>query len=376
MLLSFRLERRGMKRNFIIALVIFSAISVSGSAAFYSISGLSKLFAGAWMEVIIMASSLEFSKLIIASVLQNYWSSLKTWIKTYLSVALVVLILITSVGIYGFLSSAYEKTSSSEKISQTEINILVGKKERYEEENKKITSELNGLNNSILELTKSSNSTSQSQKYDKNSKQVITNISQKTNSQVLNRISSLEDRSNTLSSRVDSNLDSISKLDILIIEKESQLTQGSDLGPLKYISGITNIPMDKIVNYLILIIIFVFDPLAISLVIVANFLIMRVESQKEGLTAESTKQETVKIADTDPRELAAELEDRGEGVDMAHEAIAEPRALNEDIGNSIILENSSGGAPRDRIDEAFEKLDRMNEKPGQPEDRKKKWEGH
>ena len=89
-------------------LIALSALSVSASAAFYSVSGLSKLFAGASFEVIIMAGSLEVAKLVIASLLYQYWSTLNKYLRTYLTVAAVVLVLITSMGIYGFLSAAYQ----------------------------------------------------------------------------------------------------------------------------------------------------------------------------------------------------------------------------------------------------------------------------
>ena len=84
---------------FIIAL---SALSVSASAAFYSVTGLSKLFAGASTEVLIMAGSLEISKLVIASLLYQYWDTINKALRTYLIVACTILIFITSAGIYGF----------------------------------------------------------------------------------------------------------------------------------------------------------------------------------------------------------------------------------------------------------------------------------
>ena len=92
------------------SIIALSALSVSASAAFYSVSGLSKLFAGATMEVIIMAGSLEVAKLVIASLLYKYWDTLNKALRTYLTVATVVLVLITSMGIYGFLSAAYQDT--------------------------------------------------------------------------------------------------------------------------------------------------------------------------------------------------------------------------------------------------------------------------
>ncbi len=103
-----------MKQKIFPFLIAFSALSVSASAAFYSISGLSKLFAGASLQVIIMASSLEVAKLVIASLLYQYWNSINKALRTYLVTAAVVLVLITSMGIYGYLSNAYQSTANKE----------------------------------------------------------------------------------------------------------------------------------------------------------------------------------------------------------------------------------------------------------------------
>ena len=99
-----------LKRNLFPGLIALSALSVSASAAFYSVYGLSKLFAGASLEVIIMAGSLEFAKLVTASLLYQYWGTINKGLRAYLTVATVILVLITSMGIYGFLSAAYQDT--------------------------------------------------------------------------------------------------------------------------------------------------------------------------------------------------------------------------------------------------------------------------
>ena len=94
-----------IKRYTFPSIIALSALSVSASAAFYSVSGLSKLFAGATFEVIIMAGSLEVAKLVIASLLYQYWDTINKLLRTYLTVAAIILVLITSMGIYGFLSA-------------------------------------------------------------------------------------------------------------------------------------------------------------------------------------------------------------------------------------------------------------------------------
>ena len=93
-------------------LIALTALSVSASAAYYSVTGLSKLFAGAAFAVIIMAGSLEVAKIVIASLLHQYWKTMNKVLRTYLTLATIILIGITSAGIYGFLSSAYQETAT------------------------------------------------------------------------------------------------------------------------------------------------------------------------------------------------------------------------------------------------------------------------
>ena len=100
-----------MRERLFPLVIAFSALSVAGSAAFYSVFGLSKLFAGASTEVIIMAGSLEFAKLVSASLLYQYWDKINKVLKGYLMIAVFTLMIITSGGIYGFLSGAYQSTA-------------------------------------------------------------------------------------------------------------------------------------------------------------------------------------------------------------------------------------------------------------------------
>jgi len=113
-----------IKRNIFPFIIAFSAVSVSASAAFYSVSGLSKLFAGASFEVIVMAGSLEVAKLVIASLLYQYWNTINKLLRAYLTVAAVILVLITSMGIYGFLSAAYQETYQKLVVNENQIEFL------------------------------------------------------------------------------------------------------------------------------------------------------------------------------------------------------------------------------------------------------------
>ena len=105
-----------MKKRLFPLIIALSALSVAGSAAFYSVFGLSKLFAGAATQVIIMAGSLEFAKLVVASLLYQYWDNINKILKGYLMIAVFVLMVITSGGIYGFLSGAYQSTATQSEL--------------------------------------------------------------------------------------------------------------------------------------------------------------------------------------------------------------------------------------------------------------------
>ena len=261
------------------SLIALSALSVSASAAFYSISGLSKLFAGASLEVIIMASSLEVAKLVIASLLYQYWNDLNKTLRTYLTIATTVLILITSMGIYGFLSAAYQETANKDGVVTQQITTLETKKGLYIQTRDNLLKEKQSLNE--LRGTLSKGATTQFT--DKKGNLVVR--SNKANIKQMESTSKSDDK---LTTRLDVANDSIFALENRILEAKTGGAT-SELGPLKYLSGLTGLPMDKIINYLLLVIIFVFDPLAIALVIAANFAFTQLKPKKEDIVEEEIK---------------------------------------------------------------------------------------
>ena len=260
-------------KKFLPFLILISALSVSGSAAFYSVYGLSKLFAGAALQVIIMASSLEIAKLVIATLLHEYWTKLNTMLKIYLTIATVVLVLITSAGIYGFLSNAYQLTANQDKIVTRGIELVDTKQKVFEQSKSEYTSEKETIIKSISELRNSLANPGQVQFVDKRTGKVITSTSNDPRARKSLEIQ-LEDaikRRDELTQKIQIASDSIGKFEVEKIELENNSDAAAELGPLKYISGLTGVPMDNVVNYFLLLIIFVFDPLAIALVLAANF---------------------------------------------------------------------------------------------------------
>jgi hypothetical protein len=259
-----------MKQKVFPFLIALSALAVSGSAAFYSITGLSKLFAGASTEVIIMASSLEAAKLVMASLLYQYWDKLGKLLRTYLTIALLILIGITSAGIYGFLSGAYQDTANKASVVDKETQVYKVKKERFEQTKVDYTTEKQRLDADISQLRNALATGSTTQSVDAKTGQIVTRANNANRKTFEAQLNSAIQNKQIVDDKIVAANDSITALDMKILEIESKAELAGELGPLKYISKLTGKPMDQIINWFLLVIIFVFDPLAICLVIAAN----------------------------------------------------------------------------------------------------------
>jgi len=270
-----------IKKRIFPTVVALSALSVSVSAAFYSVSGLSKLFAGATFEVIIMASSLEISKLVIASLLYQYWGKINKLLRFYLTLATIILVLITSAGIYGFLSAAYQETATKSGIVDKRVEVLELRKNRFIDSRDYLMTEKGVLDKSISSL-RDGLSNNVIQYKDKETGQIITTTSSSTRKALQNELNSAVTQRDKISVKLETATDSINSIDIKILDTESSAEIASELGPLKYLSELTGKPMNIIINVLLLIIIFVFDPLAISLVIASNFMFNQLKRKNEN----------------------------------------------------------------------------------------------
>ena len=259
-----------IKRNIFPTIIALSALSVSASAAFYSVSGLSKLFAGATFEVIIMAGSLEVAKLVIASLLYQYWDTINKLLRGYLTIAAIILVLITSMGIYGFLSAAYQETYQKLVVNENQIEFLENKAKFYEDDVTRYDEELERISGNISTLS-NAKATSIQVRDTSAVGGLRSTVSTAELRLAQSRIRVEEENRKEVNAKRTVAADSLQtiKLDILKLQNDSDTV--GELGPLQYLSGLTDTPMDKIINILLLVIIFVFDPLAISLVIAANF---------------------------------------------------------------------------------------------------------
>ena len=259
-----------MKDKLLPYIIALAAFAVSGSAAFYSVYGLGKLFAGASTQVMIMGGSLEFAKLVIASALYQYWDNINKILRVYLLVAITILMLITSAGIYGYLSGAYQETYSKTEVTNRSLSLLESKKSAFQSQQTLIVDEKNQLTKSITDIRLAISNPGQTQYVDRNTGQVITNTNTSSRGILENQLQqALSDR-DKIDKKLSLTNDSIAKYDLKIMELKNADTGTRELGPLMYLATLTGQTMDKVINWYLLLIIFVFDPLAITLVVVAN----------------------------------------------------------------------------------------------------------
>jgi hypothetical protein len=219
-----------------------SALLIAGSAAFFSVFGISKLFSGATLAVIIMAGSLELGKLVSASFLYRYWDKITLWLKTYMLVGVITLVGITSAGIFGFLSNAYQgATIEFEKQTAT----LFYKEDRLvqlEEDKVYLKDE---LEQSVKALPDNYPTAKRKLREEYNPKVL------EINTEILDIKQEIGD------------------LKVVLIET------GVEVGPAIYLARAFNTDIDTVVKFFIFILIFVFDPMAVSLIIAYNNIVYK-----------------------------------------------------------------------------------------------------
>jgi len=350
-------------------LIGFSALSVSASAAFYSVSGLSKLFAGAEFAVILMAGSLEFAKLVTASLLYQYWDTINKTLRTYLSIATIILVLITSMGIYGFLSAAYQETYSKLSVVENQKGFIQQKIDFYQNDVNRYDTEIERISSNISTLSNAKASSIQIRDTTVSGgfRQSISTTELR---MAQSRINIEEENRKLAQQKRIISSDSLQKFQLQVLELDNNTEVAGELGPLQYLSSLTGTSMDKIINVLLLIIIFVFDPLAISLVIASNFAFEKAypkKKYKENLYGE-------KIEDLSPRDISKmikENENPSPPNDVLWEAAEKRMEIIGQNGNSgehysELDLNQDGVVDQEEIETALDKIKNLQNRLNEP----------
>lgn len=259
-----------MNKKFLPWFLLFCAIGLSGTAAYYSVVGLSIIFSAVALPVIIMGSFLEVSKLAIATYLHDKWKETYGILKIYLTIALVTLSVLTSIGIYGLLSTGFQKNIAGLEINNKKIENIEVKKGRFEEIKEDYQKEKGVLDKDITNLRNALSNNTTTQSIDRSTGQVVTRANGGNRKAFENQLKVAQVNRDTVSKKIEALNDSITKLDLEVLDLTSTEIESGELGAIKYLSEITGWDIKKTANFFILTLIFVFDPLAIALVISTN----------------------------------------------------------------------------------------------------------
>ena len=256
--------------NWLKYLVGLSAIVVAGCAAYFSVTGLGVLFAGATISVMVMAGSLEFAKLVAATYLKQQWDNIKGFNKWYLATSVATLMLITSAGIFGYLSNAFQQQNLELQKVERDIAVYQTQITKNDAEIARYTTQLNNQQN--IRNSQESNL----------SKQIDNNRSTSRVSQMIRsadkEIASVSNRIDELTIQNNVALDSINAI------KNNNIELEREVGGFRFVAEAFNVPLNDVVKFFILIIVLVFDPLAVALIIAFNGLIMKPKKEDDDLS--------------------------------------------------------------------------------------------
>jgi hypothetical protein len=257
-------------------LALITALILSGVSGFYSVYGLTALFAGAFYPIIFMGGSLEIGKLVTASWLYNNWNICPRVLRYYLTIIVLILMFISSMGTFGFLSKAH--------IDQT-VNINSGNSEQLQIINQKIDFEKQNVSDIDKQLSQIDNAINKITEKGKGENSLKAGDNQKKNRDQLYK-------------KKEEEIKKISDLTLQKVKIETAVRKlEAEVGPVKYIADMIygqadNGQLEKAVRFVIIMIVLVFDPLAVSLLIAAN---IGIKSKKLNLT--NIKKDSILIMD-------------------------------------------------------------------------------
>jgi hypothetical protein len=296
--------------NWLKYLVGFSALIIAGCAAYFSVTGLGVLFSGAAVSVMVMAGALEFAKLVAATYLKQEWENIKGFNKWYLTSAVALLMLITSAGIFGYLSNAFQ--SQSLKLQQVDREVLV-----YTTKIEQNTAQITQLNTQLGNLSSTQNTILEKGKVNS---RLLRSVDQKDRqvAQINKKIGNLQDENAKNNEKI--NEIKISNLDL---EKE--------VGGFRFIAEAFGMELKNVVKFFIFLIVIVFDPLAVALIIAFNGLIsQKKKEQKEHIVEIMQNDEKLGLYEVYGDDIVNETEKNEINEEKEDESIVP----NDDVDNS------------------------------------------
>ena len=285
--------------NWLKFLVGISAVIIAGCAAFFSVTGLGVLFAGASTSVMVMAGSLEFAKLVAATYLKQTWDDIKGFNKWYLTISVGILMLITSAGIFGYLSNAFQQQSL--QLQQVDREVAVWQT-KIDQNNTQITQ----LSTQITE-----SNTNQGKILDggKVNSRLLRSIDNRDR-----EISKLNDKIGKLQTENAKNTEEINKIKIANIDLEKEV------GGFRFVAESFGIELKNVVKFFIFLIVIVFDPLAIALIIAFNGLVMKREEERDPSMYEVYGEKPILSSEKDKEVFFESITNQSEPNEVLKEA--------------------------------------------------------
>ncbi len=310
--------------NWLKVLVGLSAILIAGCAAYFSVTGLGVLFAGASVSVMVMAGSLELAKLVAATYLKQEWDSLQGFNKWYLTISVGTLMLITSAGIFGYLSNAFQQQNLGLQKIERDIAVYQTQITKNDGEIVRYTTQLNNQQN-----IRNSQEANLSKQIDKD----------KSTARVSQMIRSADKEITSISKRIDEltkqnnvALDSINAI------KNANINLEREVGGFRFVAEAFNVPLNTVVKFFIFIIVIVFDPLAVALIIAFNGLLMKRKEEDD-------------LSDWDVT-LGDGLDDDYKEYEVYGDKKEEPIELSENDKKTLFDNLENPPAPNEKLKEA------------------------
>ena len=337
------------------------AVGMAGTVAYVSVNGLLKVFAGAGTVGLILFSSIEAAKIVATSAIHTYGKKIGWFYNGILSLFIAIAMIITSMGIYGFLSSSYKQTFSKFENMEAQIELLEKKVSGYQGQLDIVNNEKKGVSETITQLTKGlSNNVIQYK--DKETGEIITTTSSSTRKVLQKQLDGAIERQGVLNDKSDALNDKVFEVENEITDIKLGDDVGAELGPLRYLADVTGMSMDDVMKYFIILLIVIGDPMAVVMVIVFSKVVNygKVDSDKptsaknaivdpnEGLTEDMKKvivKEELKIKEEKAKEIVNqfepnEKEDDTEYFDEAHALDMVLNNMVEDLEEEDIIEEA------------------------------------
>ena len=283
-------------------LTLFTALAISAVAAYYSIIGLIAIFSAAVIPIAVMGVVLELGKLVTASWLYHYWKKVPHLLKTYLISAVVILMFITSMGIFGFLSKAHIEQTTITSDKSLEISSVQSEIERHKKDIFRAEQSLQLLDNALIKYTDLGAVT-----------------------KGLNARKEQQGERDELNESIQSATDKIATLTKKQFRlKKEQLQIESEVGPIKYIAELiygesTQSVIEDAVRWVIIIIVFVFDPLAVLLLISANITLKEEQRSRRNKVTRTRRRKQKQEETAWERKLKESKESKGGLTKVVHE---------------------------------------------------------